>query len=377
MNKTFDFILKFMGICLRRLFIVAFYVAVLLAFLYSPRVFDYFITDEKSITVYTFTEFISPDSLREFEAKTGIKVRLQYFESNEELYAKFKINQGEGYDLITPSDYMVEIMYKNNMLKSIDQAKLSNFKELDPHLLNKFFDPGNKYSIPVCWLVYGLAYNSSIIGPKFTGANLELLFKDPKRLALDGIVTQPYKICMLQDSREMVYLAAIYLFGRTSELAEEELVQIQDLLSKQKNWVESYTTVGVPYFLMGNIASVAVITSHQVKKMLEITDKFIFEVPTEGSILAIENLAIPGKTKKADLVHKFIDFLISEKVSSMHASMYGTNPSNQKAYVSIDKKFTQNPNFFPTDKIFDKLHLVRNEMPLERVDSIWLAVRFY
>lgn len=377
MNKVTNSILNLLGIIFRRSIIVIFYLAILLTFLYSPNIINCFKKDENSITVYTFTEFISSEAIRKFEKKTGIKVRLQFFESNEELYAKFKINQGEGYDLITPSDYMVEIMHKSDLLQIIDHNKLDNFKQLDTRLLNQFFDDGNHYSIPICWLVYGITYNKNLMTANFKHADLNLLFEKPNNLVNENIVTKPYRICMIQDPREMVYLAALYLFGRTDGLSEQDLIKIQDLLSHQKNWVESYTSVGVPNLLLGEIASIAVITSHQIKKMLEISDKFVFEIPEKGSLLAIENLAIPAKSKKADISHKFIDFLISEKIASMHAKMYGTNPSNKEAYKSIDPRFTQDQNFFPTGDMFTKLHLIKNDISLEKVDSIWLAVRFY
>jgi spermidine/putrescine transport system substrate-binding protein len=105
----------------------------------------------------------------------------------------------------------------------------------------------------------------------------------------------------------------------------------------------------------------------------EISEDFVFQIPKEGSILSIENVAIPAKTKKSEMVHKFIDFLISKKIALLHADLYGTNPSNASA---IDEKRAENSNFFPKDEMFDKLHLINNEVSLDKIDSIWLGVRF-
>jgi spermidine/putrescine-binding protein len=372
MNNFFDFFKNFYDEWYRKVVIVAIYLLIIACLLYSPRIFEYF-SNEKSINIYAFTEFISSEAIKEFEHDTGIKVRIQYFEFNEELYAKFKINYGEGYDLITPSDYVVEMMRKDGMLQEIDHSKLSNFKELDSRLLGKYFDHENKYSLPICWLVYGIVYDSDIVGPNFKQANLGLIFKDPWDLVISDVVNRHYRVCMLQDPRDMVYMAAIYLYGRTKNLTEIELVQIQDLLSKQKSWVESYTDVGIPYFLAGGIASVALISSHRMKKLQELSNKFVFQIPKDGSVMVIENVAIPVKSKKSDLVHKFIDFLISKKIAMLHANLYGTNPSNR--YVFNEKK-SENSNFFPKDEMFDKLHLIDNEISLDKVDSMWLAVRF-
>ncbi|MFA6991056.1 MAG: extracellular solute-binding protein [Candidatus Babeliales bacterium] len=372
MNNIFNSLKNFYDEWYPKVVIIGVYLLIIAAFLYSPRVFEYF-SNEQSINVYAFTEFVSSEAVKEFEHETGIKVRIQYFEFNEELYAKFKINHGEGYDLITPSDYMVEMMRKDGMLQEIDHSKLSNIKELDSRLLGKYFDPENKYSIPICWLVYGIVYDRDIVGPNFKQANLGMLFKDPWDLVISDVVNKHYRVCMAQDPRDMVYLAAIYLYGRTENLTDVELAQIQDLLSKQKGWVESYTDAGTPYFLTGGIASVALISNHRMKKLQEISNKFIFQIPKDGSIMVIENIAIPVKTKKSDLVHKFIDFLISKKIAMLHANLYGTNSSNISVF---NEKVAENSNFFPKDTMFDKLHLINNEISLDRVDSIWLGVRF-
>jgi spermidine/putrescine transport system substrate-binding protein len=355
-----------------KILIIIFYSFLFAAFLYFPKVFEY-LSDENSINVYTFTEFISAEAVNEFEKETGIKVRVQYFEFNEELFAKFRINQGEGYDLITPSDYMVELMCKDNMLQQIDKSVLLNFKNIDRRLLGRFFDRGNKYSVPLCWLVYGVVYNRDILGNNFRGASLDMLFRDPWDLVASNQIRKYYKVCMLQDPREIFYLAAIYLYGRVENISQEEAEGIQELLIRQKSWVESYTDVSVPYFLASDIASVAMITSHRMKKLQELGSSFVFEVPREGGMLAIENLAIPAKTKKTAIVLKFIDFLLSKRVQALHSNLYGTNPSN---IFAIDGKNVENPNFFPRGDIFDKLHIANNEISLDKIDMMWMKIRF-
>lgn len=133
---------------LNKFLIILFFLCVMLLGLYLPLVF-HSSADDKSITVYMFTEYVSPDSIKDFEKSTGIKVYVQYFDSNEELYAKFKINRGDGYDLVTPSDYMVEMLRKDGLLQKIDLNKIPNFAQLDNRLLNLNFDPQNQFSIPL------------------------------------------------------------------------------------------------------------------------------------------------------------------------------------------------------------------------------------
>jgi spermidine/putrescine transport system substrate-binding protein len=94
--------------------------------------------------------------LERFERETGIRLHVSYYETNEELFSKLRATKGEGYDLVIPSDYVVELMIKEGLLQKIDRTKVHAWSELDPKLLSLYFDPHNDYTIPYFWAVYGL-----------------------------------------------------------------------------------------------------------------------------------------------------------------------------------------------------------------------------
>lgn len=355
----------------RRLFhkiiIALFFLASLLFFLYLPLIVSF---EEKSINVYMFTEYISSESIRDFEKQTGIKVYVQYYDSNEEMYAKFKINEGIGYDLIAPSDYMVELMGKDGLLQKIDHTKLSHFKELDPALLNHYFDQGNNYSIPITWTVYGIIYDTLLLTNPHANVGFEYLFKKPESLVQEGLVKNPYHVCMYDDPREAFLIAAHFLLGKIHDLSEQEFAAVEKLLVKQKKWVECYTNFGLRYFLEGNIASVAVTSSRYVGSILNGgSGRFKFKIPESGGLFVIENFAIPVHSKKAAMVHKFIDFMISRKYCTDHFNEYGGNPVNKNSYQDIDQQF------LPSKEVLDKLFLVNNELPLRKIEEMWLRVK--
>ena len=109
----------------------------------------------EKLYVYNWTDYVPSNLVAEFTKETGIEVIYSTFESNEEMYAKLKLTSstGSGYDLVFPSSYYVNKMAKEGMLQELDHSKLSNFKQIPANLLNKEFDPNNKYSLPY---VYGL-----------------------------------------------------------------------------------------------------------------------------------------------------------------------------------------------------------------------------
>jgi spermidine/putrescine transport system substrate-binding protein len=345
--------------------IVILYILFLAFFLYLPNILNIFSTRDRVINVYTFTDMISPETAYEFEKLTGIKINLKYFDTNEELFAKFKISQGRGYDLITPSDSWVELLVKQNLLAKLDIKKLANFKFLDKRLIGHYFDKENLYSVPYFWSTDGIIFNKQKC--KNLRVDWELIFNKPNNLK--------FKICMIDSAKEAFMMAAIYLFGKIDNLSQNELEKIKTMLTNQKEWVEIYMLSSLQYYLFSDIVPMAVTSSAFAKKVLELSDEYDYIIPEQGSILLIDNLVIPKHSNKLDLVHRFIDYLISKDVIFYNSEQYGYNPSNELAYKFAKPKFLNNNAFYPNDKMFEKLHLMDNQIDMKKIDDMWLDVQ--
>ena len=352
---------------LSKLLITVSFVGVLSFVLYAPKLYDYFVRPENEISVYTFMDVISTEIFHEFEEKTGIRVRISYVENNEELLAKFKISKGKGYDLITPSDFIVRHLKNQNLLQEIDHSKLSNLDHLDKRLFGHYFDKQNKYSIPVAWATYGIGFNKKYVS-KITSWD-SAFHQDLDIVKHWGA---PYKICMPDDIDEAAAISSMYLFGKVGEFTQKKLKQIERLLKKQKKQVERYTISSLKYFLYSDVVPLVITFSAVMKMIMEETDQFDFVIPKEGSIVTIENVAIPAASKNADLVHKLIDFILSKKMQIQSFDVNGYNPSNTQCYGEIDKKFRKHPAFFPSDKKFSKLNIVRD---VKQFEKLWLKVK--
>lgn len=348
-----------------RTIIVFFYLTIILFFLFLPRLQDYFFQNN-TLNIYSFSEFISFESIKEFEKKYNIKVNIKNFESNEELLTKFKITKGEGYDLITPSDYMVQLLQQEGLLHKLDHSKLPVIKELDERLLNKYYDPGNHYSLPLLWVTYGIVFKKNIFKKIPETIGLDLLFKDPKN---------SYKTCMIDDFIEAMFFTSLYLFGNVHSFDDASLEKIKQRLIMQKKWLTMYLSQDIRYYLFSEIFTMAITTSANMRRILEERDDFDFKIPLEGSLYAIENFVIPADCKKIDLVYTFLNFILEKKMAELNSSRFGYNPSNKLAYQSIDEKFLHNVNFFPDEKTFARLHLTHNNTPLKKLEEIWLEIK--
>ena len=346
-----------------KLFIIFFYILILAFFLYLPTISRLFFKTDNVINVYTFTDMISSETAHDFESETGKRVNLKYYDTNEELYAKFKINDGKGYDLITPSDYLVDLLKKSDLLARIDKNKLTHFNELDKRLTGHYFDPKNNFSIPYFWSMDGIIYKKDLF--KDIKVDWDLIFNKPNNLN--------FKICMLDSARETTFIVADYLFNKVNNLTDDDYLKIKATLIKQRSWVEIYMLASLQYYLLSGVVPIAVTSSAFAKKILEVSDDYEYVLPEKGALLIIDNLAIPKYSDKTDLVHRFIDFLISKKTIAYNSNLFGYNPSNTKAYSLLQKRFVNNKDLPKISDLWESLSTEeKNELKdLEDLKEWW------
>jgi len=348
--------------------IIIFYAIVFAVVLYSPRIYNFFFDTKEVITVYTYREAFSVEKFEEFGEKMGVKVKVTYFNTGEEMFAKFKINKGRGYDVVVPSDYMVEHLIKAGLLQPLDLSKLSNFRHIDKRLLNKFYDPDNKYTVPVFWIPYGIGFDRKFFDLD-NNVSWDIIFKK-EVLKKYG----DYKVSMTNDAREAVYLGAIYLFGTIDNLTEAQFDKIRDLLIAQKQIVESYGDASAKYLLLSGIVPIAAIPACRMKEIDDF-ENYGFVIPKEGSLVDIMSIGIPVTSKKADLAHKLIDFLLSKEVGAYNFNEVACNPVNVEAYELVDQKYAKNRAFFPDDEMFKRLFILNSQIRPSLLEKIWFLLK--
>jgi spermidine/putrescine transport system substrate-binding protein len=288
--------------------IVFSWIAIIFGFLFLPNPFS-LISSRPTINVYSWTELIDANKVAEFEEETGIKVNVGYFESNEELYARIKLNRGAGYDLIVPSDYMAENLIKEkDFLQKIDHKKLDFWHRINPHLLGNYFDPKNEYTIPYVWSIYGIGINKNYF-------NTDI--KRDWSLLFDPAVSHAQRV-LIDDIRELMIITAYYLFGSLDNLDQEKFNKIKEVLLEQKKYVLAYSEGGAPYLLASNQSPLALVTSPYVLRVIEHNKELDFIVPDKKPIIAIDTFVLPASSDKQEFVYKFINFLFRADVVQFH-----------------------------------------------------------
>lgn len=349
----------------KRTFIVFFWISLIFIFLYFPILKDYFVTS-KSINILVWPDIIDVHVVAEFEKQTGIKVNINYYENNEELFSKLDVTKGEGYDLITITDVGVEHLRKKGLLKKIDKTKLNFINEIDPHFLNQYFDPKNEYSVPYNWDIYGLGINLNYFDNKIPQKSWDLIF-NPKY--------KDIKITMLDDAYDVILLSALYLYGDIEGINKQKLKEIQKLLLAQKPRVEVYDTLRVDYFLKSGICPVVVSQSAYIYRAIKDTNNLAFILPKEGTFMIIESLVIPQVSKKADLVYKFINYLYSENQIRDLFEKFGYLPTLKKILYSLDLNYIGGLDLLLDPVNFKKYFFLKRIIAPDEVSQLWINVR--
>lgn len=337
-------------------------VSVVMLFLYSPQITPFFY-EKKTINILAWPTEIDGEFLNAFEESTGIKVYINYFESNEELFVKLRATRGKGYDLIMASDYGADLMIKEGLLQKIEKDRFLRWSDLYGTLLGNYFDQFNSYTIPYLWDIYGLGVDKTFFGGTSPEPTWGLVFD--KNFIKSSVG-------MLEDRREVILIAAQYLFGSIEALADKEARdKLIHLLRAQKEWVEIYTDMRATHLLASGLVPVVLTISSDVARVMKSRDLIEFILPKEGSFAIIDSFAIPVATKKQDYVYQFLNYLYQPDILQKYADKYGILMASKKVSYESDTYF---PYTIPTEQLFSKLGFFRNVVIGDLLNRLWIAV---
>ncbi|MFC1842568.1 PotD/PotF family extracellular solute-binding protein [Candidatus Dependentiae bacterium] len=318
----------------------------------------------KSLSIFIFPKLFDVQYLARFEKETGIKLRVSYYENNDELLIKMRKTKGQGFDIIIPSDYAVDILRKEGLLKKLDKSRLDFLGRINKNFMGKYFDPSNNYSIPYSWETYKIGYNKN-------------MFKKPPLDSWKLVFSQNYHpkcVIMNNNPREAVLLAAFYLFGSIDNLDDEKLEKIKNLLIKQKKWVEVYTDIRSDYMLETEACPVAVGSSGEIWKATRFNKDLGFLVPKEGTFMLIDSVAVSAKSKNDDFIYKFLNFLYSKGVMNYHVQKYSLLPvmKDTQLYGYLRKSLEKIEKALKEAK---KIDFFRNVLSEKQLNKIWIDLK--
>lgn len=296
-----------------------------------------------TINVFNWGEYIDEDILKDFTSKTGIKVNYETYATNEEMYEKIKSGT-TNYDLICPSDYMLERMIKEDLVQKIDYSKLSNYKNIDEKYKNQAYDPQNEYSVPYMWGTIGIIYDKTKITDTIDSWNAlwDSKYKDD--------------IFMSDDMRNSIGVSLKRLGYSLNSTNADEIKKATDELIKQRNEINPvYIGDQVKDSLRSGEKDIAVIYSGDASVLKsEEPDRFEYVIPKEGTNLWFDVWAIPKNAKHIEETLKFLDFLLDAEVNKKNVEYIGYATPNKATLELLDEEVKNDKSAYPDEEVINK-----------------------
>lgn len=325
---------------------------------------------QKVLNVYNWGDYIGEDVIKDFEKETGIKVNYSTFSSNEELFAKLSGSSSQ-YDVIIPSDYMVERMASKGMLAEIDRSKLKNFSNVDEQFRNMAFDAQGKYSIAYMWGTVGIVYNTEKVTDPVDSWSI--------------LWNEKYKkqILMYDSSRDSVSVALLYKGITPNATSDADLKMAEDALLQQKPLVLSYTLDDTRDKILSGEAAMAVVYSGdavliaQQAAEADTADKFAYSIPKEGSNIFMDNLCIVKDAKHTQEAMQFIDFMLRPDIAARNAEYIGYATPEKAAYDQLSEELKSIPAYYASQEEQARLTAYRDlgDEVTAKYEDVWTRLK--
>lgn len=319
------------------------------------------------VVVYNWGEYIDPETIDMFEEETGIKVVYDEFETNEMMYPKVEAG-ATSYDVICPSDYMIQKMIENDMLAEINFDHIPNIKNIGEQYMEQArgFDPENKYVVPYCFGTVGILYNKTMVSEPID--SWSVLWDEQYA---DNI--------LMQDSVRDAFMVALKLNGSSmNTLNEAELQAAKELLIQQKPLVQAYVIDQVRDKMIGNEAAIGVIYSGEAIYTQRENPDLEYVIPKEGTNVWIDAWVITKDAPNKENAEKFIDFMCREDIALMNFEYITYATPNTAARELIEDDDIRNSTIaFPDFSQYDNLETFTylGEDGDELYNSLWKEVK--
>lgn len=309
--------------------------------------------DAKVLYVYNWTEYIPTSLLKKFTKETGIEVRYSTYESNEEMYSKLKLVGGQGYDLIFPSTYYINLLKDEGLIQKLDKSKV-DWSQVEPHLLGKAADPKNEYSVPYTYGFTVLGVNSDLVDKSKITSWADLWNPQYKNLVLLNDVLDVFSMVLLKNGVDPN--------AATDEQLEKAYADLK-VLTKRVTQYNS-DSPEVPY-VDGTSGLGQVWTGSVIRARAEGAENIHAVFPKEGSILWIDNFAISAQARNPEGAYKFINFILRPENSLEIINEMGFQTASSGLKALLPKENQEDPLYYPSDEVWNKAIL--NNIPVERL----------
>ncbi|WAW14488.1 ABC transporter substrate-binding protein [Peptostreptococcus equinus] len=319
----------------------------------------------KVLNVYNVGDYIDESLITQFEEETGIKVQYSTYDTNEMMYQKVKSGSTK-YDLVFPSDYMVQKMSREGMLKKINFNNVPNYKYVDKEFKNTKYDPTNEYSVPYMWGTLGIVYNKKMV--------------DKAPTSWDDLWNPKYKrnLLMFDSVRDTMGVALKRLGYSMNTTDPKEISRAEKLLEKQKPIVLAYVNDDGKDRMIGEEAAMGIFYSGDVPLMKGENENLEYVIPKEGTNVWTDAICIPNTADNEDWAEAFINFLCDPEVNAKNAEYIGYSTPISQGKNKLPEEMRNDKTLYPDPSILKKCEpFLDLEDKIKLYDKSWIKLKSF
>lgn len=323
---------------------------------------------DQTLKLYTWGEYTGENLIANFEKQTGANVIIEYFDSNEMMYTK--VMAGDTYDVVIPSDYMIERMIAEDLLLKLDKSKITNMDSLTDGVKNLSFDMNNDYSIPYLWGSVGIVYNNKNVPKELVEEKGYEILKD-----------ETYKgNIYMYDSERDSFMVAFKALGYSMNTENEEEIQkaYEWLMELNKNMEPAYVTDEVIDGMINGSKDLAVVYSGDATVVLDENEDMSFSTPKEGTNIWCDSMVIPKNAENPALAHEFINYVMTYDAAYDNSQTVGYASPNKDVLANMSGEggiYADNEAFLPRAGYEKDETFEHNEVLKRKLSELWIKVK--
>lgn len=336
----------------------------------------------QALHVYNWADYIAKSTVSDFEARTGIKVSYDVFDSADMLATKL-LTGGSGYDVVVPNGGTTYRLGQNGAFQKLDKSRLKNLGNLDPRIMQIVAanDPGNQYAIPYLWGTTGIGYNPDLVEKALGTRTIDSLAAvfDPAnaaKLAQCGIT-------MLDSAVDMFAIAFVSLGLDANSHRPEDVIAAEKALTAVRPYVRYYHSSRYVDDLASGEVCVSIGWSGAVQQarsrgaQAENPVQVVYVIPKEGAPVWFDMVAIPTDAPNVDNAYAFLDYLLEPKVIADITNTVGQANGNSAALAFVSDALRNDPSVYPPPEVFQRLTIDKAWQPelLRDIGRRWTRIQ--
>ena len=320
------------------------------------------------LKLYLPGEYLGENVISDFEKQFGVRVIVENFDSNEMMYTK--LMAGDRYDVVIPSDYMIERLMKEDYLQKIDKSLIPNMENMDEAVLGMSYDPDNDWSIPYFWGSVGLVYNHENVDPEVI-----------EREGWDILRNTDYAgHIYIYDSERDSFMMAFKALGysKNTEDPDEINAAYEWLLQLNNTMSPVYVTDEVIDSMMNGYKDIAVVYSGDATVILDENEDMSFYMPSQGTNIWCDAMVIPANAENPKLAHEFINYMLTYEAAFDNTETVGYTSPNAEVFEEMttsEDLYAENAAYLPRSG-YDKDEMFHdNQILMRELSRLWIKVK--